>query len=226
MSIAAKKIFKFQCEYCSKGFNHKQTFKIHHNSHTHAIKFQCDICGKSLATKNGLRIHFRYHLGIRKHVCPKCGHGFVTPRELRDHVDKKHATSRAIACTYADCTETFDSVYRLDLHLRVHETNYAFKCDICGVATVSLFRLRIHKKIHTGEMIRECPICQKKLAHENALRRHIRNVHKNDNGTTEPASKKKSTLSKNNMNKSQTLEQTKIVQSSSYTIDSLTNFLV
>lgn len=204
--IAAKKTFKFQCKYCSKGFNHKQTYNIHHNSHTHEIKYQCDMCGKSLATKNGLRIHFRYHLGIKNHVCPKCGHRFVTPRELRDHVDKKHAASRAIACTYADCSETFDSDYRLNLHIRLHETNYAFKCDVCGVATVSQFRLRIHKKIHTGEMIRHCPICQKKLAHENALRRHIRTVH-GEKGQTVSASKKKSTLSINNTNKNQPSEQ-------------------
>lgn len=155
-------------------------------------------------------------MGIKNHVCPKCGHRFVTPRELRDHVNKKHATSRAIACTYADCSETFDSFYRLDLHLRVHETAFEYRCNICGVATVSQFRLRIHKKIHTGELIRHCPICQKKLAHENALRRHIRNVH------GDKTSKKKSTLSIN-ANKSQTLEQTKILQSSSNTVGDLTN---
>lgn len=126
----------------------------------------------------------------------------MTPRELRDHVDKKHATSRAIACTYADCSETFDSVYRLDLHLRVHENGFAFKCNVCGVATVSQFRLRIHQKIHTGELIRYCPIanCRRKLAHENGLRRHLLNVH-----GEKSASKKKSTLT---LNKSQTLEQT------------------
>lgn len=116
-------------------------------------------------------------MGIKNHVCPKCGHRFVTPRELRDHLEKKHATVRAIACTYSDCSDTFDSEYRLNLHLRVHETNYAYKCEVCGVACVSKFRLGIHKKIHTGEMIRHCPICQKRLAHDNALRRHIKNVH-------------------------------------------------
>lgn len=83
--------------------------------------------------------------------------------------------------TYSDCSETFDSEYRLNLHIRVHETNYAFKCEVCGVATVSKFRLGIHKKIHTGEMKRNCPICQKRLAHDNALRRHIKNVHSDNN---------------------------------------------
>lgn len=153
------------------------------------------MCGKTLATKNSLRVHFRYHLGIKNHACDKCGHRFVTPRELRDHVDKKHAasSSRAIACTYSDCTETFDSEYRLNLHIRVHETNYAYRCDICGVATVSKFRLRVHKKIHTGELIRQCPICQKKLAHDNALRRHIRTVHNTDKSAT-AQSKRKSEL--------------------------------
>lgn len=182
--VTAKQSFRFQCQFCPKGFNHKQTYNIHHNSHTREIKFICDMCGKSLATKNSLRIHFRYHLGIKNHVCPKCGHRFVTPRELRDHVDKRHAASRAIACTYSDCSETFDSEYRLNLHIRVHETNYAFVCDICNVACVSKFRLGIHKKIHTGEMIRQCPICNKKLAHDNALRRHIRNVHGEKNKIT------------------------------------------
>lgn len=150
---------------------------------------------------------------------------FVTPRELRDHVDKKHATSRAIACTYEDCTETFDSVYRLDLHLRVHATGHAFKCDICGVATVSQFRLRVHKKIHTGELIRHCPICQKKLAHENALRRHIRNVH-GEKGSTESRSKKKTASSIiNSQVIEQTVEQTIqtiIVQEPTTIIDVLT----
>lgn len=175
------------------------------------------MCQKTLATKNSLRIHFRYHLGIKNHACTTCGHRFVTPRELRDHVDKKHATSRAIACTYEDCSETFDSVYRLDLHLRVHATGHAFRCDVCGVATVSQFRLRVHKKIHTGELIRHCPICQKKLAHENALRRHIRNVH-GDKGSAESRSKKKTTTLIN----SQTVEQTKTVQEPQSIIDVLT----
>lgn len=175
--FAANQKFKFTCKFCLKGFNHKQTYNIHLNSHTREIKFICDMCGKELATKNSLRIHFRYHLGIKNHICQKCGHRFVTPRELRDHVEKRHDAVRAIACTYSDCSETFDSEYRLNLHLRVHETNYAFVCDICGAATVSKFRLRVHKKIHTGEMKRKCPICDKSLAHDNALRRHIRNVH-------------------------------------------------
>lgn len=153
------------------------------------------MCGKQLATKNSLRIHFKYHLGIKNHECPKCGHKFVTPRELRDHVEKKHAAVRAIACTYSDCSATFDSEYRLNLHLRVHETNYAFVCDICGVATVSKFRLGIHKKIHTGEMIRKCYICNKSLAHDNALRRHIKNVHGIKNYKVSSASSTPSTES-------------------------------
>lgn len=162
------------------------------------------MCGKSLATKNGLRIHFRYHLGIKKHACPKCDHRFVTPRELRDHVDKKHAASKKIACTYSDCSETFDSDYRLNLHIRIHETRFAFRCNVCGVACVSQFRLNIHKKIHTGELIRQCPICQKKLAHDNALRRHIRGVHGDKTQAKKPAPRKKLT----NAHESQTVEQT------------------
>lgn len=160
--------------------------------HTKEEKFICDFCGKIHYNKNNLRLHFKYHINAKDFKCDKCEHRFVTSGAMKDHIRRRHSTARSIACTYSNCSQTFPSEYLLALHLRVHETNYAFVCDICGVAVVSKYRLSQHKKIHTGVEIQKCPTCFKTLANLKSLKRHLRTVHSESrNGLGTPKNMKR-----------------------------------
>lgn len=134
------------------------------------------MCGKHLSNRGCLQLHFKYHLNIRNYKCDDCGLKFVTPRELKDHKRSKHSV-KSIICTYANCTETFDSEHWLNIHLRLHQTNYEFRCDRCGVACVNKYRLHEHKKIHTGEAKTPCPYCPKVLSRSQHLKRHVETQH-------------------------------------------------
>lgn len=175
-SIPEVRQFKFTCEFCQKGLPTKQQYKRHRNIHTHEEQFICDMCGKHLSNRACLQLHFKYHLNIRKFQCEHCALRFVTSREWKDHTRAKHSL-KMIACTYANCTETFDTEFWLNIHLRLHQTNYQFRCEICGVACVNKYRLQEHKKIHTGESKSPCPYCPKVLSRPQHLRRHIESLH-------------------------------------------------
>lgn len=164
-----------------------QEYKRHRNTHTREQKFICDMCGKNLSNRACLQLHFKYHMNIRKFKCEHCECRFVTSREVKDHTRAKHVV-KMIACTYENCTETFDSEHWLNIHLRLHQTNYQFRCDVCGIACVNQYRLKEHKRIHTGETRVPCPFCGKVLSRIQHLRRHIESFHSNNSETaTKPS---------------------------------------
>lgn len=167
----------FICQFCDTGFTTKDELEVHSKVHTNKQHFICDVCGKICFNKVNILIHLKYHFGIKAYECSVCKHRFVRGLELKKHINRKHSAN-LLKCTYQNCTETFNSKYYLNIHLRIHDTGHAFVCDVCGVATVSEIRLSEHKTIHTGEKKRKCPVCDKMLSNQRKVILHLRSMHK------------------------------------------------
>lgn len=144
------------------------------------MEYICDMCGRYLSSKNHLRLHFKYHMANKQYKCDQCGYQCITPSILRSHIKRVH-TPLAVACTYENCSETFSSEHKLNIHLRVHSTNFAFVCDVCGKAFVNRARLNEHKRIHEKVDTVNCPECSKTLSSVRRLRYHMNAYHSSGN---------------------------------------------
>ena len=112
-------------------------------------------------------------------------------------------------CSKPNCHSTFDSDYRLKLHLRIHDNNYEycqycpfkylvasdyehhlrrhfeikdFKCDQCGKLFISNIYLNKHYAIHEG-IIYNCLLCEGYTASsKNCMNNHLRRKHSGNVG--------------------------------------------
>ncbi|OTF75260.1 hypothetical protein BLA29_014703, partial [Euroglyphus maynei] len=49
------------------------------------------------------------------------------------------------------CDQSFPDRYQFKLHLKTHEGEKCFKCDLCSYASVSARHLESHMLIHTDQ---------------------------------------------------------------------------
>ena len=61
-----------------------------------------------------------------------------------------------------------------DKHIRIHEKNKPFKCDICDYSVTRKCELIKHSRIHTGEKPFKCHDCNYTAAEKSNLIRHLR----------------------------------------------------
>lgn len=54
----------YQCVICHKIYQHRNSLKLHMNSHTGNFAI-CDVCGKTLSSKEKLKFHLRTHTGYK-----------------------------------------------------------------------------------------------------------------------------------------------------------------
>lgn len=69
--------------------------------------------------------------------------------DLRIHVQKLHTSDKMLTCKR--CDQSFPDRYQFKLHLKTHEGEKCFKCDLCSYASVSARHLESHMLIHTDQ---------------------------------------------------------------------------
>jgi len=146
-------------------------------------------CSKEFTTEGKLDKHLKKH-EEKRHMCgfPLCGKQFSFRHELLEHVKEEHAPKQTI-CTI--CEKEFKDLQSLQLHLRtIHKTeNKVFRChfDGCNKCYTNKRNLDDHiKTTHLKTKQFKCDICQRVLKHKASLRRHYKNIHKQE--YVEPAS--------------------------------------
>lgn len=108
---------KYNCKYCSKGFNFEPQFIIHLATHTGNKPLRCQTCNKSFAHKNAINKHiWQEHTDANKRFpCKFCSKTFVYKAKLDSHL-RSHTGEKPFACLL--CPSSFSHNCNLAAHLR------------------------------------------------------------------------------------------------------------
>ena len=147
----------FKCEYCSKTFWHKSSFRSHfcnqlpsertRNKPNRKRKlYECTTCGKSFRGNTNHKNHMLAHEGKYKYECNVCGKPFNNPFHYKAHMDRHYQVKR-------------------------------FQCEKCDHSTVSKLELKQHMRQHTGVKPYKCKYCDRRFTHNSNCRVHERRMH-------------------------------------------------
>ncbi|XP_049819972.1 zinc finger protein 83 isoform X4 [Aethina tumida] len=136
------------CVICKKEYQHKNSLKLHMNSHTGNYSI-CDICGKILSSKEKLKFHLRTHTGYKPFSCSYCGKCFTKKPILVEHV-RIHTGERPYVCEH--CNKAFSQRSSLVIHIRSHTGERPYVCELCGKGFVAKAMLNIHMKSCKGRI--------------------------------------------------------------------------
>lgn len=139
-----------ECVICKKQYQHKNSLKLHMNSHTGNFSI-CDICGKMLSSKEKLKFHIRIHTGYKPYSCSYCEKSFTKKPILVEHT-RIHTGERPYICEY--CTKAFSQRSSLVIHMRGHTGERPYACQFCTKAFVAKAMLNIHLKSCKGILVR------------------------------------------------------------------------
>ena len=81
-----------------------------------------------------------------------------------------HNDERPFECNV--CAKKFHTKENLTAHKRIHTGERPFKCDICDRKFKQSGHLIGHKRIHTGEEPYECDVCLRKFTQNSNLQTH------------------------------------------------------
>ncbi|KYN06478.1 PREDICTED: uncharacterized protein LOC108783042 [Cyphomyrmex costatus] len=199
------------CEICGERFKHQGTLDQHQKTqHTSLEKiYQCPKCPKKFAFKQKLSFHLKsVHTTLRAYLCEDCGADFKNPASLRHHRIRKHQpvgnkrecpvcrklvpfyslskhmhTHKAYSIQCPHCDKMFKNSSTLKQHVRIHEDQRQFRCDICGVGFNRRDGLRLHLRVHEKKGSRglkecSCQVCGEKFPNHSTLVIHRNREHK------------------------------------------------
>ncbi|ODM97441.1 Krueppel 1 [Orchesella cincta] len=162
----------FQCGFCGKTFQQKNTFQNHLRSHREGDDpYQCDICGKTFAVPARLTRHYRTHTGEKPYQCEYCNKSFSVKENLSVH-RRIHTKERPYKCEV--CERAFEHSGKLHRHMRIHTGERPHRCQICQKTFIQSGQLVIHMRTHTGEKPYVCKTCGKGFTCSKQLKVHTR----------------------------------------------------
>ncbi|XP_022920206.2 zinc finger protein 253-like isoform X2 [Onthophagus taurus] len=132
----------YECPLCNKQYQHKNSLKVHMNSHTGNVAI-CDICGKQLSSTEKLKFHMRTHTGYKPFKCKFCEKCFTKKPILIEH-ERIHTGEKPYNCSY--CHKSFSQRSSLVIHIRTHTGERPYVCHICNKGFVARSLLNIHFK--------------------------------------------------------------------------------
>ena len=147
--------------------------------HTGEKPYECDICHARFTQSNSLKAHRLIHTGDKPvFQCELCPTTCGRKTDLRLHVQKLHTSERALHCKM--CGKSFPDRYTLKVHKKTHEGEKCFKCDLCPYSSISQRHLESHMLIHTDQKPFQCDACDQSFRQKQLLKRH-QNLYHNPN---------------------------------------------
>eukprot|EP00088_Acartia_fossae_P035939 TRINITY_DN3708_c0_g1_i5.p1 TRINITY_DN3708_c0_g1~~TRINITY_DN3708_c0_g1_i5.p1 ORF type:complete len:440 (+),score=86.62 TRINITY_DN3708_c0_g1_i5:166-1485(+) len=179
----------FPCDFCSKGFNQKQTLMFHLRSkHKNKLRFKCSICKLRFSNTNSLQIHIKRHVEKDYFACKECDSSFDRWADLNHHM-MIHTGKKLFRCNL--CEKSFGSNHHLQTHLRQH--NAYFHCLECDERFYTKEESRLHAVKHMEKLVKRkvakrlpvmgkyrCKKCPRVFKYPNGLKRHIQWEHSFD----------------------------------------------
>jgi uncharacterized Zn-finger protein len=92
--------------------------------------------------------------------------------DLTSHL-RTHTQEKQFACHIEGCTKVFVHKANLNVHIRSHQEDDGFKCDLCNKSIRNSNALRVHlNKVHKAEKKFPCESCTLKFASPQLLEIH------------------------------------------------------
>ncbi|XP_018334288.1 zinc finger protein 37 homolog isoform X2 [Agrilus planipennis] len=109
--------------------------------------------------------------------CPFCNKTIET--SLQVHLCQVHVPETTIGFVCSQCELNFDSMTRLQKHLRIHSRSYRFECGTCSKKFTRHTNWQRHMDVHksASEVAYHCDICGCGFNYASSLTRHIVQKH-------------------------------------------------
>ena len=193
---------RVSCSTCNHAFLSKKTYDKHLDERT--CTRACKFCGKVFLTRTECQIHMKIHqrflgldpglkmpVGISERsirlqnsvfdiYCKECKHMFANKKNFDRHLRKDKCKQ---TCSF--CGKIFLHGMKAHYlnHLKFHNKQKDYKCDICGKTFAMMNYLTRHIKRHEEPVTSVCDQCG--LTFRGSLRNHIRIKH-NENDRFKP----------------------------------------
>ncbi|XP_043476206.1 zinc finger protein 570-like isoform X1 [Leptopilina heterotoma] len=173
----------FPCDLCPKRYPDQNSLARHRKTHTGDRPFQCLECHKCFPSAPTLRRHLSLHNPNSKPLpCIYCGRRFLEQANLDKHeLSHRAAEQRHHACDV--CHKTFVSSVDLSIHLKTHDPDRKFDCEVCGREFNRVNNLQRHMMVHQqqgeSEEVLACEVCGITYKFMSSLTRHMVTTHMN-----------------------------------------------
>ena len=77
-------------------------------------------------------------------------------------------------CKKVECQICGKFVTRLSSHMKIHSSEKAFRCELCGKGFKQSSDLTSHIRTHTGSKPYKCDFCQKTFGHSDSHNKTIK----------------------------------------------------
>ncbi|XP_060648752.1 zinc finger protein 501 [Drosophila nasuta] len=142
--------------------------------------FNCDDCGAVFQQAATLQRHLdKAHPTVETSSCQHCGHSFTQSINLQRHscnvISNEEPQITHHRCIY--CGKSLQSAASLAMHIRLHNGDRPFACDVCPKTFKTNGALVSHQKRHLKLVEYKCEYCGKGFVESSNLRRHIIALH-------------------------------------------------
>lgn len=163
------------CELCKRPFSSKYILEYHKLRHHQNRKHKCNTCGKAFGLESDLKNHKQTHKNKKAFKCKVCDKEYSSKYQLNDHLIIHDPSRARFICTFCEQPFLRESVY--NQHMRCKHS--VWKCTECHKKLASKYILKNHMKTHNGQKDFPCDICDKKYLHKNELKFHQKKKHPN-----------------------------------------------
>lgn len=174
-----QKTYHFLCDFCSQGFNRKDSLNAHIRG-VHALQktqYPCKQCTRSFLSQSCLTRHEHIHGEKKEYPCTECTKSFSLKNSLTVHM-LRHKDLLDKTFLYPQYNKICaDNNYPV-MHMQT-ESKKSFLCEECNRDFTRNDNLKLHKiKFHgKGEIHHQCKQCPKTFATHIGLTGHIKNIH-------------------------------------------------